>query len=173
MVDVTSFRGKYFPLTNFYNPCPIKIGKYTVATSEHVFKLLGIRSPKLNQVWVDKIVATPHPEEAKSLGRRAPLRDNWATFLSMYAMVYTVGIKLDQHPKVFDLVKSINGLIVEGNWWHDNRYGSCICDKCKLVFPHGGMNILGIIHMSYRDGIYDPVETPKKIEPLFSDFFSE
>ena len=37
--------------------------------------------------------------------------------------------------------------IVEGNYWHDNYWGNCTCDKCKNI---EGQNKLGKILMKIR-----------------------
>ena len=40
-----------------------------------------------------------------------------------------------------------NEELIEGNWWHDNFWGSCNCEKCKERFPNGGLNTLGNLLM--------------------------
>lgn len=37
--------------------------------------------------------------------------------------------------------------LVEGNYWHDNTYGNCSCERCKDII---GRNMLGNILMKLR-----------------------
>ena len=45
------------------------------------------------------------------------------------------------------LFKTGDLLLVEGNYWHDNYWGDCFCDKCK---GRKGENFLGRILMNVR-----------------------
>ena len=40
--------------------------------------------------------------------------------------------------------------LIEGNWWHDNFWGNCLCSKCKDI---QGKNMLGKLLMKEREQI--------------------
>jgi hypothetical protein len=42
-------------------------------------------------------------------------------------------------------------MLIEGNWWHDNFYGSCTCNKCV----NKGENNLGKILMKIREELLE------------------
>lgn len=48
------------------------------------------------------------------------------------------------------LLATNDSILVEGNRWHDNKWGACICEKCKNKKKE---NILGNILMKIRDEI--------------------
>ena len=43
-------------------------------------------------------------------------------------------------------------LLVEGNYWHDNYFGFCYCEKCSQLPKH---NQLGKILMRIREELKD------------------
>ena len=45
------------------------------------------------------------------------------------------------------LLKTENKILIEGNHWHDNFWGSCVCQKCG----DRGQNILGLLLMDTRE----------------------
>jgi hypothetical protein len=44
------------------------------------------------------------------------------------------------------LVATYPRMLIEGNNWHDNYWGSCRCDVCGFK----GMNVLGVLLMTIR-----------------------
>ncbi len=40
------------------------------------------------------------------------------------------------------LISTGKATLVEGNYWHDNTWGNCTCEKCKNI---PGKNYLGTI----------------------------
>jgi len=38
--------------------------------------------------------------------------------------------------------------LIEGNYWHDNIWGDCLCSRCKNI---KGQNLLGKILMEVRE----------------------
>ena len=43
--------------------------------------------------------------------------------------------------------------VVHGNWWHDNYWGNCNCDRCKDI---KGQNKLGKMLMDLREEFRNP-----------------
>jgi ribA/ribD-fused uncharacterized protein len=48
------------------------------------------------------------------------------------------------------LVRTGESKLIEGNYWHDNFWGQCYCNKCSKV---EGKNILGNILMKIRSNL--------------------
>ena len=38
-----------------------------------------------------------------------------------------------EDPELLSQLKAIKEPIIEHNWWHDNYWGICTCDKCRDV----------------------------------------
>ena len=45
------------------------------------------------------------------------------------------------------LLSTGGGDLVEGNRWHDNFWGRCVCRACRRI---GGANVLGTLLMQVR-----------------------
>ena len=48
------------------------------------------------------------------------------------------------------LLVTEDAYLIEGNNWHDNTWGACLCDRCQ---GKEGMNHLGNILMEVREQI--------------------
>jgi ribA/ribD-fused uncharacterized protein len=58
-----------------------------------------------------------------------------------------------RHKRLMKLLKKTDNInLVEGNWWHDNFWGNCICIECNKV---EGSNYLGKLLMEIRDNPND------------------
>lgn len=55
------------------------------------------------------------------------------------------------------LIATFGAELVEGNWWHDNFFGNCLCDECQSIL---GQNHLGRLLMEIRSGTTTPPSTP-------------
>jgi len=56
----------------------------------------------------------------------------------------------DDHPELKQkLIDTGDDHLVEGNTWHDNHFGVCVCIACGSV----GKNVLGKALMRVRDEI--------------------
>lgn len=86
--------------------------------------------------------------EAKKIGRRIMVRDNWDN-LKVDVMTYIQRYRFNSSKYwACKLLEDGSNTIVEFNNWHDNFWGDCICDKCTHV---DGKNNLGIILTNIRD----------------------
>ncbi len=74
------------------------------------------------------------------------LRSDWED-IKEKAMGRALGIKFDKGTTWYDRLKKTTGPIVEKNNWHDNIWGSCICEKCS----NKGRNLLGSLLMKIRE----------------------
>ena len=63
-------------------------------------------------------------------------------------MKWVIGLKFTQNQEIKEkLLATGNSILIEGNYWHDNFWGNCLCSKCKYI---KGRNNLGKILMKRR-----------------------
>jgi ribA/ribD-fused uncharacterized protein len=141
-LSISSFRGEYGFLSNFYS-APVKMYGIEYPTVEHAFvaaKTLDLKE----RAWVRNCKT---PADAKRLGRKLTLRRDWNTF-RLQAMYELVKRKFTDHEWLRKkLLATGNMEIREGNRWHDNFWGNCTCPRCC---GDRGQNHLGRILMQVR-----------------------
>lgn len=126
MID--SFTGKYNFLSNFY--------KHENSTVEHYYQAMKTFNP-FEQI---KILHAPTPKEAKRLGRRCELREDWED-IKLLIMEVLIRLKFtNEHLKQL-LLETEDAILIEGNHWGDTFWG-----QVNGV----GNNWLGIILMKIR-----------------------
>lgn len=144
MKKVLEFKGEHRFLSNFYVGQPIVVGPWTFKTGEHFYQAL--KTEKFSEV--KEIADSQQPYQAKKLGRKVTLRDNWEEVKDR-AMEIVVARKFFSDPLAMNRLMDLDGLdLVEGNTWHDNYWGSCTCLDCG---PKPKMNMLGKTLMNFRD----------------------
>ena len=139
MIDF--FDGEYAFLSNFYNASCIFEDKF-YPTVEHAFQA----AKSLDQAERDWIAAAGSPGLAKRLGRRVNLRPDWEK-VKFDVMEECLRSKFADSALKQKLLATGDEELVEGNYWHDNTYGNCSCERCKDVV---GRNMLGNILMKLR-----------------------
>ena len=134
---ILSFRDEYFFLSNFY-PVEIKLDGIVYPNAESAFqaqKTLDVEERR-------KFSMLKNPVQAKRLGRKVKLRDDWEE-VKLDIMTEIVSQKFLQHPHLIEmLLQTGDEELVEGNKWGDRFWGVC---KGK------GENHLGKILMKIRD----------------------
>ena len=134
---ISSFRDEYFFLSNFY-PVEIKLDGIVYPNAETAFqaqKTLDVEERR-------KFSMLKNPVQAKRLGRKVKLRDDWKE-VKLDIMTEIVSQKFLQHPHLIEmLLQTGDEELVEGNKWGDRFWGVC---KGK------GKNHLGKILMKIRD----------------------
>lgn len=138
---IVEFDGQYAFLSNFYSS-PFIYEGIVYPTNEHFFqamKTLDIDERK-------KIAAAETPGKAKRMGRAVKLRPDWEK-VKVYYMELGLRLKFADQELAQKLIDTDDEELVEGNWWHDNIWGSCMCDKC-IHIP--GRNMLGMLLMDLR-----------------------
>lgn len=134
---ISSFRDEYFFLSNFY-PVEIKLDGIVYPNAESAFqaqKTLDVEERR-------KFSMLKNPVQAKRLGRKVKLRDDWEK-VKLDIMTEIVSQKFLQHPHLIEmLLQTGDEELVEGNKWGDRFWGVC---KGK------GENHLGKILMKIRD----------------------
>lgn len=141
---IAVFDNKYAFLSNFYDS-PFKLDDVTYPTVEHFFQAMKAADPKDGRV----IAAATTPGQAKRLGRKVVLREDWED-IKVDVMKFALHCKF-QIPELREkLLATGNEELIEGNWWHDNTWGSCMCSECQ---NKPGRNMLGILLMEIRSDI--------------------
>jgi len=141
MNAITSFTGENAFLSNFYY-CTVVRGYRIFVTAEHGFQA----AKTLDPVEIQQIQFAGSPGQAKRLGRKVMLREDWEE-IKYQVMEELIHDKFMRHPGLWRaLFKTEDAELVEGNHWHDNVWGSCDCSKCG----NQGQNLLGKILMAER-----------------------
>lgn len=137
-----AFKGKFHFLSNFYN-YPFIYDGIMYQTSEAAFQA---QKCKLDR---DKLKYSniTDPKKAKAMGRREELPNDWDE--RCYGIMKSVIQAKFSDPILKQLLLDTNDRYLEEvNYWHDNRWGRCTCDKCK---NKTGQNWLGKILMEVRE----------------------
>jgi len=145
MIDM--FLGKYGFLSNFA-PSHIIYGGLDWPTAEHLFQGCKTVDPEIRR----KVAKAESPAKAKRMGRQVELRTNWEE-IKEQIMYRTVWLKFVQNEgRAALLIQTGDQTIVEGNTWHDNIWGQCLCQSCREQHIEG-RNLLGKILMKVRDAL--------------------
>jgi ribA/ribD-fused uncharacterized protein len=148
-MTINAFVDEYRFLSNFwYIPGGIILNDehspdIRFPTVEHAY----VASKTLNALERYRIAYINKPGEAKRYGRTLPLRKDWD------AVKFDIMLDLlRQKFEVPELRKKLcatgNRDLIEGNHWHDNIWGVCMCHNCTLRMESG--NMLGKLLMQVR-----------------------
>lgn len=151
---INSFSGRWSFLSNFY-PCDIVYQGITYPSTEHYYVAMKINdSQTINGQFYSKIdvreliskISTPG--QVKRFGRSLKLRSDWDQ-IRLKVMEWCLREKFKNDALSEMLINTGDEELIEGNYWHDNYFGSCTCSKCGGK----GENHLGRILMKIRDEI--------------------
>ena len=140
---INCFENEYAFLSNFYEH-PITYNGLVYPTNEHFFQ--AMKTPILSEQL--EIAAAATPGRAKRLGRKATLWSNWEE-IKEDVMLQALRLKFADPALAEKLLATDGEYLIEGNWWHDNYWGVCSCEKCE----HQGRNRLGELLMKVREEI--------------------
>lgn len=127
------FRGQKFFLSNFF-PVEVEWDGKRYPSVEHAFQA----AKTLDPVWRERIRQASTPQEARRLGRKAPLRPDWEQ-VKVGIMKELLRQKFSYAHLRQKLYQVPDEELVEINTWHDTFWGVCVCPKCKGQ----GKNVLG------------------------------
>lgn len=150
---INSFSDRFRFLSNFY-PCEINYEGIKYTSVENYYVAMKIKDDQIIDgkfmPWIDireYISKISNPGEVKRLGRKLKIRKDWES-IRLSVMDYGVKQKFKNESLQEMLLSTGDEELVEGNFWHDNFFGSCKCSKCGNL----GDNNLGKILMTIRDG---------------------
>ena len=140
---INSFRGHYFFLSNFYM-APITFNGVTYTNSEAAFQAQKCRNYENRTQF-----ANLKPSDAKHLGRRIDLRDDWED-VKIDIMHDVIWAKFTQNPELKEkLLATGDAFLEEGNTWGDRTWGTV---------NGNGHNYLGKILMDVRKELRDSAQ---------------
>jgi ribA/ribD-fused uncharacterized protein len=138
------FKGKYKFLSNFFL-CKVEYEDKIYKSAEHAYQA----SKTDDEYWSTIIAEADTPNKAKQCGKKCPyIREDWdeVKINIMKKIVYNKFMHNDKLKQ--QLIATSPSKLIEGNYWHDNWWGSCFCQKCKNI---QGSNMLGLILMDIRE----------------------
>ena len=158
------FKGDYGAYSNFYSVVvhlcidhqgiphadltgdAVSIEEY--ASVEHAFQAAKFLDPKIREKFQMKGL---EPGQAKNfaanLRNKGLVREDWKQ-VSIEIMRGLLKQKFTYAILKRRLLASFTAELVEGNWWHDNFWGNCLCDECEDI---PGENWLGRLLMEIRN----------------------
>lgn len=135
---ITAFQGEWRFLSNFWPAVvPLALDGKLYPTVEHAYQAAKSDDPVLRKMIRD----ATSPRTAKSLGRKAHLRDGWDTE-RLAVMEALLREKFKNGALMASLQKTYPHELVEGNTWGDRFWGQC---------EGQGENHLGRLLMALRD----------------------
>ena len=138
---INSFTGSYRFLSNFW-PAEVWLEGVSYPSVENAYQAAKTTSLALREPFRAYSAA-----EAKKHSHRLVVRPDWEQ-IKLGVMQALLEQKFLKGSELRTKLEETRGkLLVEGNWWHDNVYGSCICWKCG----DKGRNELGKMLMRIRD----------------------
>lgn len=144
MTAITEFRDTYAGFSNFSKEHPVTVMGWWFPNGEaafHAFK-------NADEDYWRALQHTTDPGTAKRLGRSVELRPDWEEFKDT-AMKMVVAAKFIQHQTLLSLLfQTGDDELIEGNYWHDQYWGSCFCPRHVGT---EGRNQLGKTIMAFRD----------------------
>ena len=139
------FKGEYGFLSNFYST-EIEYKGLTYPNAEAAFQAQKCADDEARLKYTKKM----SPVIAKRMGRKEPyLPADWNE-KAFYIMADIVKAKFSNSELKEKLLATGDAVLIEGNHWHDNRWGHCTCEKCQ---NKEYTNWLGKILMQVRSEI--------------------
>ncbi len=140
---IDSFTGKYGFLSNFYKNVLV-IDGISYSTLEHAFQ-----SVKTLSIFEKRKIANKNTaKKAKIYGQTVKLRKGWEK-IKIRVMKKLLVRKFKNENLRNKLLETGNKILIEGNYWHDNFWGNCMCESCCDT----GRNELGNLLMDVRQKI--------------------
>jgi len=148
---IVKFDGDNRFLSNFY-PSKITYEGKVYDTTEHAYQA----SKTLDDNERESVRSAQGANAAKKAGRKVTLRKDWND-IKDDIMLSILRLKFSDADLKDRLLKTQDKVLIEGNYWHDNWFGVCYCEKCKGI----GKNRLGQLLMKVRSELNaSPATTP-------------
>jgi len=144
MKIIDSFRGQYRFLSNFYG-CAVEYEGMLYPTTEHAYQAAKSTNPIQRAIF--QTIPQERPNEAKQLGGIIERREDFDN-VRKQVMLDLQRLKYAQKDFKEKLLATGDAILIEGNHWHDNFWGNCICRRCEDI---EGQNNLGLAIMQVRD----------------------
>lgn len=140
--SILRFKGKYHFLSNFYR-CQFVWDNIVWMHSEGAFQAAKTLDRRVRSAMAD----LSNPVEAKKLGKRVELRQDWPKVKDQI-MLDIVRAKFRQNTDIAAMLEATGDAVLEeGNHWNDRYWGVCPAGSGN------GQNKLGKILMIVREEI--------------------
>lgn len=138
------FADKFYFLSNFY-PCKIPYDGVIYESAEHAYQA----QKTANLEDRERIRNSKLAWQAKKIARTVTLSPNWEQ-QKRTVMANVLLQKFVLNPELRQQLLETERLeLIEHNYWHDNFWGSCVCERCG----DRGQNVLGKMLMVIREGL--------------------
>lgn len=144
MSTINRFEGQYNFLSNFFPSPWVMVDDITFDSVEKAYQASKTIISVEREKFLDPTLTCGM---AKRLGREITLRANWEQ-IKLSIMEDLVRQKFSDYRLRTLLRDTFPVVLVEGNYWHDQFYGDCYCNKHDTTPGH---NWLGKILMKVRD----------------------
>jgi ribA/ribD-fused uncharacterized protein len=145
---ISRFKDRYGFLSNFAF-CNIEYDNVNYRSVEHAYQA----AKTLDENERAKIRNEPSPGKAKRMGAELNLkglqREDWQE-INLSLMEHFLKQKFSYSFFKVQLLDTGDEELIEGNYWHDNFYGSCHCEDCE---DKEKLNHLGKLLMKIREEI--------------------
>ena len=142
---IMEFKGDNDFLSNFY-PAVVHFEGINFPTVEHAY-VASKSKDGMHRYRVSQLPAE-QAGKAKRLGRKCRLREDW-DLVKVSLMKRFLMQKFGYADLRDKLLATGDKIIVEGNYWHDNFWGTCGCGKGNCAYH--GKNMLGKLLMEVRE----------------------
>lgn len=142
--SITDFHDEYYWLDNMWLVDIRWNTEITFNSVEQGFVYFKTRDAERRK----RVLEIEDPYKAKAYGREeGHMRNDWHD-IRVAIMRQLVERKFRQHQDLMKKLLNTGDLtLVEGNTWHDNIWGVCVCSDCAHI---RGQNFLGFILMALR-----------------------
>lgn len=155
MEAIIKFDGRYDFLSNFYN-CSVQYDDICYPHTESAFQAQKTLDIHVREEFARAMLT---PGQAKRAGKgksfkslsgevlKVELRSDWEKVKNSI-MYEVVRAKFEQNQDLREkLLATGDAQLIEGNYWHDNYWGQCSCQRCINTI---GFNQLGKTLMRVR-----------------------
>lgn len=149
MTDILEFKEDTRWCSNFVGP-EVKYGTLWYPRVENAYQ-----AAKTLDMKIRTDLANPNMSaaDAKKIGNDPLiLRADWTVERRLITMEILVRQKFLNVYYLEKLLATEKAYIEEGNYWHDNFWGNCLCTKCRHIT---GKNELGSLLMTIRSNMRD------------------
>lgn len=141
-VAISEFNGAYRFLSNFWKQ-PVEFEGTLYPTNENAYQ-----AAKTENADMRYAISMMSPSDAKRAGRGLKLREDWDD-IKLAVMTRLLAKKFRDPLLRAGLINSSPKELIEGNYWHDNFWGICTCERCVASGETPG-NHLGRLLMELR-----------------------
>ena len=142
---IDDFRDEYRFLSNFYVH-PLEYKGLTYHSAEAAFQAQKCATEEEKV----KYTLVKNPVVVKAMGKKEPgFPANWDE-ISYGIMEDILKAKFSVPERKEKLLATGDAELIEGNRWHDNKWGNCTCERCA---NKEGLNWLGQILTEIRNNL--------------------